>query len=224
MEFGLLAAAVAAIGCGWLVLRLTNASQLFDTVLTASVVGLFAGRVAAMVIGGTNPLTRPLDLLIVRGGVDTVAASAAALLWFGWVARKDLWRAADAAAPAVTAALAAWHASCVTGSACLGTPSDLPWAWAATHGGVTRHPTELYAVVALALAAVVLTVIRDRARARPGALAAAALTVVALVRFATEPLRVTIGPGPDWWYATGVVVGAALLVWRVRGGSGPREG
>jgi prolipoprotein diacylglyceryltransferase len=212
MEFGLLAAAVASLAAAWVVLRATESSPLFDTLLTAAVVGMLAGRIGAMIIAGTNPLTRPFDILIVRGGVDTMVASAGALVLFGWVARHALWATADAVAPAVIAALSVWHAGCLAGGTCLGTPSDLPWAWAASGGGVPRHPTEFYAALGLALATAILLLVRRRLPV--GAGAAGALVAISAVRLATEPLRVTIDGGPWWWYAAGVAIGGGLLVWR----------
>jgi prolipoprotein diacylglyceryltransferase len=198
MEFGLLAAAVASLAAAWVVLRATESSPLFDTLLTAAVVGMLAGRIGAMIIAGTNPLTRPFDILIVRGGVDTMVASAGALVLFGWVARHALWATADA--------------GCLAGGTCLGTPSDLPWAWAASGGGVPRHPTEFYAALGLALATAILLLVRRRLPV--GAGAAGALVAISAVRLATEPLRVTIDGGPWWWYAAGVAIGGGLLVWR----------
>lgn len=214
MEFGLLAAAVASLAAAWLVLRGANTASLFDVVLTAAVVGMLAGRVGAMIVAGTNPMTRPLDILIVRGGVDTVVASATALGLLAWVSRRALWATLDAVAPAVVTALSVWHAGCLAGGSCLGTPSNLPWAWEASSAGVTRHPTEIYAALGLAVLATALVVLRHRFNPRPGVLAMGALLGVSVVRFATEPLRVTIGSGPWWWYATGVVAGGVLLVWR----------
>jgi prolipoprotein diacylglyceryltransferase len=218
MEFGLLAAAVASLAAAWVVVRATRPPEerrgLFDAMLTSAVIGLVAGRIGAMILAGTNPLARPLDLLIVRGGVDTVIASAAALGFLAWLSRRDPGAIADAISPAAVMALAVWHAGCVTGGTCLGTPSDLPWAWAASGGGVPRHPTEIYAALGLALGAAALLALRRRFSSHPGVLAAGGLAIAAAVRLATEPLRVTIDGGPWWWYAAGAVVGAALLVWR----------
>jgi len=216
MEFGLLAAAVASLAAAWLVLRATGSASLFDVVLTAAVVGMLAGRLGAMISAGTNPVTRPLDILIVRGGVDTVVASAAALGHLVWFSRRALWATLDAIAPAVVAALSVWDAACLAGDTCLGTPSDLPWAWSASAEGVTRHPTEIYAALGLAAVGGILLLLRGRLMARPGVLSAAALLAVAGVRLATEPLRVAIGARPGWWYATGAVAGGVLLVWRTR--------
>ncbi|MFH1104748.1 MAG: prolipoprotein diacylglyceryl transferase family protein [Actinomycetota bacterium] len=221
MEFGLLAAALMAVACLWLALRFevgrTNPSdqtaRLFDSALIAAIVGLGIGRIGTMVSGGVNPLSHPLDILIVRGGVDTVVASAGALAVFAIIARRDLPGMADTAAPAALAGLAGWHAGCFTRGACLGTPADLPWAIAGP-SGIGRHPVEVYAAVALALAWFALILIRRR-RSHPGIAASLAIAVAAGARLATEPMRPTIGGGPIWWYNLGVAAGlaAAITAW-----------
>lgn len=223
MEFSLLGAVLVAIGAGYLVLRIeagrTNAADctrdVWDALVTALVVGLVAGRVAAMVISGTNPITNPGDLLIVRGGVDTVVASVAGVVTFGWMARADLWHLADAAAPAAVALLAGWHAGCLVRDACLGTPTGLPWGMSQTGSTVPRHPVEIYAAVALGVAAAAL-VLWKRRRPRPGVIGAVALGTAALVRLATEPLRPGLGADLAPWYAATTAVAVVVVLWRAR--------
>jgi len=114
MEFSLLGAAVIGLGGLYVVLWWEagrgNAADctrdLWDILLTAGVVGLAAGRLAAMVGGGTNPLAHPGDILIIRGGVDTGVAAAAALATAAFLSRRDLLPTLDAAAPAALAGLA----------------------------------------------------------------------------------------------------------------------
>ena len=224
MEFRLLGAAAVGIGALYAVLfweaRRGNAADcsrsLWDTALTAAVVGLAAGRLAAMVIAGTNPLARPRDVIIVRGGVDTVWATAAALITLAVVARRELLVIADALAAAVLAGLAGWHAGCLVTETCLGTPSDLPWAYALPGSSVTRHPVELYAAGLYAVTAVGMMVWRRRRPPPAGVVGAAALAVAAGVRLATEPLRPVLGTGMERWYLVGIAAGAiaAWLLWR----------
>ncbi|MEX0826658.1 MAG: prolipoprotein diacylglyceryl transferase family protein [Acidimicrobiia bacterium] len=218
MEFGLLAAVAVAFGSAWAVLRLTVAREerrpAFDRLISAAVVGLVAGRIAAMALAGTNPITRPLDVLIVRGGVDTGFAASAALAWLAFGGRGDLWRSLDAVAPAALAGLAGWHLGCLFSGTCLGTTTSLPWGITATGGMVTRHPTEMYAALAFVAAAALVAAARRQVTI-PGILAAATLAAAALIRLATEPMRLGIGTGPEWWYASGIAVGVGIVLYRV---------
>lgn len=223
MEFTLLGAALLAVagvyGVLWYEAGRTNAADctrdLWDMAIGAGLAGVAIGRIVAMVRGGTNPITHPGDILIVRSGVDTIAAAVAALAAFGWLARRDLWRNADGLAPAAVAGLALWHTGCTLRDACLGTPSDLPWAIAQTSGGVTRHPVELYAALLLAVAALAL-VIWKRRWPPSGVVAAAAVVATAVARGVTEPLRPVIGDGLVVWYLGAATVGAAAMIWRWR--------
>jgi prolipoprotein diacylglyceryltransferase len=216
MEFRLLAAAVLAVAVLRIVLTLTHRGDRdavrarFDLALGAIVIGLVAGRVAAMVLGGTNPLTRPGDLLIVRGGVDTAVAAVTGVLAVAVMARRRTVPETAAMAPAALAGLGAWHAGCTIRSACLGTPSDLPWAWAEPASAVTRHPVELYAAIALALAAGSIALARHRA-VRPGVVAGAAIALAAAARLATEPMRHVIAGSRAPFYLGALVIAVALV-------------
>ncbi len=225
MEFTLLwAALVAAIAFYGVVrweARRGNAADcsrdVWDTGIAAALAGLVAGRLAAMILAGTNPLTRPGDILVVRGGVDTVWASIGALAAFAVLARRELARLADAAAAAALAGLAGWHAGCLFRDACLGTPSDLPWAYALPGSDITRHPVELYAAALFVIAAFAALVARRRFPP-PGVLGGVALAAAAAVRLATEPLRPALGTSLAAWYAAGVLAGlaAAAIAFKFR--------
>jgi prolipoprotein diacylglyceryltransferase len=223
VEFTLLWAALLATaafaGTLWYETGRTNpagsAGRLGDRALAAALVGLAAGRLAAMIAGGTNPLTHPADIIVVRGGVDTGVASLAALATLAWTARHHLAATLDALAPAALAALAGWHASCTFRGSCLGTPSSLPWAYAQPGSSVARHPVELYAALALAAGALALHLWKRR-RPRPGMVGAAALALAAGVRLGTQPLRLALGPAPYAWYAAGLALGLLLVLWQRR--------
>jgi prolipoprotein diacylglyceryltransferase len=189
------------------------ARNLWDVALTAIIVGAVVGRIAAMVSDGVNPLTHPADLIIIRGGVATGPAAVAALATVAWLGRDELWAVMDGLAAAALAGLGGWHLGCVVRDACLGTPSDLPWAIAQEGSTVTRHPVEIYAALALFVAAGLVALWRVRSRPRPGVAAAVALAVASLVRLATEPLRPTLAGGPIAWYILGTLVGLIAAVW-----------
>ena len=82
MEFTLLWAALTAVALGWMALRLTPALSGGDAdrLMGAAAAGLVAGRLGAMILAGVNPITHPLDIIIIRAGVDTRVAAIAALV------------------------------------------------------------------------------------------------------------------------------------------------
>ncbi len=234
MEFTLLWQALLAVAAALGVARFQQRRGLIpaelgigDWILGAAVVGLLVGRLTAMLSQGVNPLVNLSDVMIVRGGVDTGAASIAALVTLAWGLRDDLWPGLDAAAPAALAGLAGWHAGCLFRSACLGAPSTLPWAWAQAGSPITRHPTELYASGLLVIAAVLAY--RSATRWRSGVLAGSALAVAAFSRLITHPLRPTLSNRVVGWYLTGIVVGLVVVIIRLipfrerRGGPPPTD-
>lgn len=217
MEFTLVFAALTGVAAAWAAVRvLAGAGKIppevehpTDRLLGAALVGLAIGRLAAMVDDGVNPLTNPGDALIVRAGVDTGFASLAAVGALAWSTRNRLPDLMDALAPAALAGLAGWQAGCVWRGTCLGTPSELPWAWTLTDGGVTRHPTELYTAVLLVAAALVVARLPTRAWVGTGA----ALAAAAASRLLTQPIRPSLTGGATAWYVTGVIVGIAVVAW-----------
>lgn len=157
-----------------------------------------------MLLQGTNPLTNPADILIVRGGVHTGMATVAALGAYLWAAK---WKVAylDATAPAALMGLAGWHTGCLWRGACLGTESSLPWAWAQGASLITRHPVELYAAVGLLIGAWVVSRLSWKILTRAGV----ALALAGSVRLLTEPMRPSITGGPVDWYLAAIAFGLA---------------
>ncbi|GIU92263.1 MAG: hypothetical protein KatS3mg011_1169 [Acidimicrobiia bacterium] len=220
MEFGLLGAALVGVGATWVAIRLIGTTRplpadLFDRMLGAGLVGLVTGRLAAMISQGVNPLSVPGDVIVVRGGVDTVWASVASVAALAWSLRRDLWRGLDAAAPPALFGLAGWHAGCLLRSDCLGAATDLPWAATLPGSTVGRHPTELYAAALLTASAFGVL----RIRRNPGVAAGAALAGAGLVRLVTEPIRPSLAHSVAIWYLAATVVGGAVVLWRARVGS-----
>ncbi len=224
MEFTLLAAAAFAVaglyGMLWWEARHGNADRcsgnLFDIALTAAAVGIFIGRIAAMVIDGVNPIRHPADILLVRAGVYTVAATLGALVVFAWFSRRELIPTADGIAAGALAALAGWHAGCLARDACLGTATDLPWALAQEGSAITRHPVGLYAALLFAIAAVAIALWKAYRWPGVGISASAAIAAAGAIRLLTEPMQLSISGGPVWFYGLGIVVGIAGIVWFTR--------
>lgn len=215
MEFTLLWAAVTGAGLALLMANVekrlalipTDAGSLGDLILGAALTGLITGRLASMFLAGTNPITHPGDILIVRSGVDTGFASLGALSFVGLTSRKNLAATIDALGPAALAGLAGWHAGCLFRGACLGTTSSLPWAVAQEGSTVTRHPTEIYAALLFVSAALFLLWWLNRAVNSGGMVGAAALGIAGAIRLATEPLRPSLGSGPIGWYLAAMMIG-----------------
>lgn len=227
MEFSLLFAALMGMLAMWAMLwweaKRGNAADcarnLWDVALTAAVVGLFVGRLAAMIGDGVNPLTNPKDIIIIRGGVATGWASLAAVTTVAVMGGRERWIVADGLSAAALAGLAGWHSGCLARDACLGTSSDLPWALTQEGSAVARHPVELYAAVLLAIGALGLAAWKARGRPPLGAPAAAALAIAGGVRLVTEPMRLALSTGPVLWYGAAFLVGTAaviILLWRKR--------
>lgn len=209
MEFTLLWAVLTAVALGWLGLRIWPdrlPEHAFDRLLGAAVTGLVVGRLTAMVAQGVNPLANPGDFIIIRGGVHTGAATLAFLGMLAWSTRNER-SGIDALAPATLLALAGWHAGCLWRGACLGAPSDLPWAWALEAGVVTRHPVEIYTALGLVFGAWLVS----RLGWRPWLRSGTALAVAAGMRLVTETLRPSITGGPVAWYIAGVLAGGILI-------------
>jgi prolipoprotein diacylglyceryltransferase len=208
LEFTLLWAALTGVLFAWLGTRLWPRDlpdHPLDRMLGAAGAGVLIGRLTAMILQGTSPITHPGDILTVRGGVHTGAAVIAAVAAYLWSARGQVSWLDATAAPAMLG-IAGWHAGCVWRDACLGTASDLPWAWSQPGSLVTRHPVEIYAAVAIVGAAFLVT----RLHRSPLLASGAALAGLSVTRLATQPLRLSVDGGPVGWYLAGVLVGALL--------------
>ncbi len=211
MEFTLLWAALTAVAAIWIAARLLRdrlPDHTTDRLVGAAALGMLAGRLVAMALQGINPIAHPGDILLVRGGVHTGAATVGTIVAFLWSGKGQL-RDLDSVAPVALIGLAGWQAGCLWRGACLGTASNLPWAWAEPGSAITRHPTELYAALGMMAAAWVVYRLPERLLLRAGS----ALALAALVRLLTEPVRLSLTGGPWAWYLGGIVVGS-LVAWR----------
>jgi prolipoprotein diacylglyceryltransferase len=216
MEFTLLAAALTGAGAIWVANRLLidriTVERPTDVLIGAAAVGLLVGRLAAMIGAGVNPLTRPADILIVRGGVSTAFATIGALGVVVWTHRSQLPVALDHLTPGALAGLAGWHGGCLWRGTCLGAATDLPWAMTSPGTAVGRHPVEIYAALGFLAAAIFISRFVDRTWVAVGL----GLVAAGGIRLATEPLRLSIVGGPVGWYTAALVLGAAVAVYGQR--------
>ena len=187
--------------------------SLWEYAVTATVAGIFGGRLAAMVGDGVNPLSNPGDIVIVRSGVATGPAALIALATLGLLARRELAPVLDGLAAAALGGLAGWHAGCLTRDACLGTPSDLPWAVALEGSHVTRHPVELYAALLFLAAGAALAWAKAYRRPPSMTPAGVALAVAGSVRLLTEPMRPGLSGGPELWYWAALAAAIAVIAY-----------
>lgn len=214
MELTLLANALTAAAGVWLANRLfrPTVDRPTDLLIGAAAVGLLVGRLAAMVGAGVNPILRPGDILVVRGGVSTGFAALGALAVLAWNQRHDMPRSLDQLAPAALVGLGGWHGGCLWRDTCLGTATELPWAITAAGSEVGRHPVELYAALLLLVAAIVAW----RLPHRPWLRAGIGLGLAGAIRLATDPLRLSIVGGPTGWYLGAIVVGFGVAAFGQR--------
>lgn len=204
-----MAVATGVVGA-WLGTRLGMARTVpsgFDALMSAAIAGVFSGRIAHMIGVGTNPITHPLDVLLIRGGVDPVVASMVAIGFLAWNARRTLPGMLDALGPAAALGMTGWHTGCLWRSACLGTRADLPWAWALPGSDLARHPVELYTAGLILMGALIGIRLQ-----RPWAATGIAIGSVAAARLITSPIRLTIESTPVWYLVVGLVLGLILLV------------
>ena len=209
MEFTLLWAALTGVFFAWGGTRLWHEGlpdHATDRMVGAAAAGLFMGRLVAMTLQGTNPLTHPGDILVIRGGVHTAAATVGALGVYLWAVKGQI-RFLDATAAAAVLGLAGWHAGCLWRNTCLGAASDLPWAWSLPSSTITRHPVEIYAALGLIAAAFIVARLPIRTLLRTGA----GLALASLVLLLTEPLRLTIKGGLEPWYIAGIAAGVVVV-------------
>lgn len=212
MEFTLLAAALTGFAFAWLAIRLlwrrmVRIDRPLDTLIGAAALGMIGGRLVAMVADGVNPVTHPLDILIVRAGVNTVAASALTVGSLFWTGRRQLPSFVDAVAPAALAGLGGWQAGCLWRGTCLGAAADVPWGWAQPGSDVTRHPIGIYLAVALIGGAWVVA-----RTSKPWVPTGLAIAMAGLSRLLIEPLRPSLTGGPVWWYTLAVLAGTTAAI------------
>lgn len=123
--------------------------------LPVIVAGLVGGRLAHVLGWEPELFSRdPFGVLAIwRGGLALhggLAAGVAAGLWYCRRHRLDVWKLADAVAPAIILAQAIGRFGCFLSGDSYGRPTDLPWAVTFTSPdalaplGIPLHPVQLY--------------------------------------------------------------------------------
>ncbi len=220
------------LGVPWLAARRLTprtlpAADVVGEAMPGLAVGVLMGRLTAMALDDPRGLTRPGDILILRGGVEFWPGVAAGVLVLAWSARGaniDLTARLADLAPFALWAYAAYEAACLVRDGCFGPPSPIGFRPEGT--ATTLFPVGL----AVALSVVDLgAVVRALGRHRPalavlvavgGLGAIRAIAAVWLPRVdagLTRPHRESIAVA-----TAAAVVGAIVLVRRqlTRGGGG----
>ncbi len=179
-----------------------------DEVVRVLMVGLVAGRLAWLVVGGPEAWRNALSTaILVRAGVLTGAGVLAALWWVGRHVEHDRpWRAA-VAVPATLAGLAAWHAACQVEGLCGGVAVD--WGVRLPGRAVPTFPASyVEASVAAVLAVVAWRAVRS-GRLATAWWAGAGYAVARVALGSARPALVDHPTVDQWWFG---LVAAALAV------------
>lgn len=146
------------------------------------------------------------------GGI--AAGVVTGLIFFARRGRSP-WRGADILAPSVALGVAIGRIGCFLNGCCFGKPCDLPWAITFPMGsiasyefpGVALHPTQIYeSLAALAICGILLLV--EKRKPFDGFLLWLMLLLLAVSRFAVDPLR---------YYEPTSMVGRALTTNQIIG-------
>jgi len=204
-----------------------------DLALPVVLAGLAGGRLAYVVGWEPELLWRdPLGILAVwRGGLalhGALVAGLGAALWFCHRRRLDLWRLADAVAPAIILGQGIGRLGCFLSGDAYGRPTDLPWAVVFTNPaalaplGIPLHPVQLYEFLLDLVLFAILWAVRERI-AVAGQLFLLYIGGYGLVRLLTEVFR---GDRVELAFGLSLLQGVSLallvtalaaLAWRLNG-------
>jgi hypothetical protein len=184
--------------------RLSNRRDLVDAALGPAMMGLLAGRLAAIALGDRNSLTRPADVLVLRGGVEFWPGLGMALLLMIWASRQRLAalpaRLADGA-PYALVAYAAYEATCLVRSGCFGPSTSIGLA----PPGIASRMLPIGIFVAVAVVGLAAIVRRSAGR-DPITRCALAIGGLAAIRTAASVWLPKIGSGPTRQHLESIAV------------------
>ena len=195
-------------------------ADLHERIFLFSLAGGIIGAKLLFLLENISPgelLSRPLDYLLLRGGLTFYGGFFLALAAAFVVTRRhgeSFWKVLDAAAPALALAYAVGRAGCFLVGDDYGVASDLPWAMSFPLGSPpvleTVHPTQLYEIIAMSLVFALLWRMR-KVESPEGWLAGAYLALAGTERFLVEFIRTTTeSPLPGLSVAQ--VMAAAIVV------------
>ncbi len=191
--------------------------------------GLAAARLAAVALDDPATLSRPFDLLLIRGGMEYWAgiAGAAAMVWFACRREQtSAWQRLADLAPFALWAYAAFEATCVVRDGCFGPSSPV----GLRPGGLGEPQLPTGLLVGMAVAGVATVLWRELPRLSATVVVAAGVVAVAGARsvsgFAlpkvtaglTRPHRESLAV-----LTAAALVGAGMTARRAFGATRPRH-
>jgi hypothetical protein len=196
--------------------RTTNRRNLLDSAIGPALLGLLVGRVVAMLLEDPGSLTRPADILVLRGGVELWPAVSIGVI-AGFVAtRRDGrngWAALADAAPSCLVGYAAYEGACLARSGCFGPMSKI----GLIPPGLTSAMVPVGLLVAVAVVVLAAAVRRHTLRDDFGGVALA-IGWLALVRSVASIWLPKISNGPTRQHVESalvlvVTISVALARW-----------
>ena len=196
--------------------RLRRRSALLEPILsltsTPLIVGLAVARLVAVALDDPATMRRPVDLLLIRGGMEFWAGvlGAAAATWVG--ARRNrmstVERVADVA-PFALLAYAVYEAACLVRDGCFGPASSL----GLRPGGLGQRQIPVGILVGLAVAGLSFAAWRVSGRVRPAAVVAVSLAGLASIRSAAGFASPRVSAGLTRPHRESLVALALGLLW-----------
>ncbi len=210
----LVPAFAAAVFVGMHVQGRRRPGDVADEVLRVLMVGLVAGRIGWLLLGGPDVWRNALTTaILIRAGVLT---GAGVLVAGWWVARRrdgERWWRLHAAMPMALAGVAVWQASCQVEGVCGGVP--VSWGVLLPGRAVPTFPTSyVEGLVAAALAVVAWAAVRRRRPSVAWAVGSAYAFARVLLGLARPTLTGSVSDDQIAFVLVGLV--AAVVAWRLR--------
>lgn len=227
--------ALAFLASGWLVARRLDEigeppDWSYELIFCALIGGLVGARVDYLIQNWNEASEDLLGSIFSGSGLvwlgGLIGGALGVVLWARWRGFLEL-RLLDLCAPGLALGYAIGRLGCqLSGDGDYGKPSDLPWAMSYPDGTVPTddqvHPTPVYELLAMGLAALVLWRLRDRYR--PGILFAIYLVIAGVERLLVEFIRrneeVALGLTLPQLISVGMVVAGLVWIARVRRAGG----
>ena len=196
----------------------------YELIFAALIGGLIGARVDYLIQNWSEVSDDVLGSIFSGSGLvwlgGLLGGTIGVVLWAWWRGFLGL-RLLDLCAPGLALGYAVGRIGCqLSGDGDYGVESDLPWAMAYPEGTVPTedqvHPTPVYEMLAMGLAALVLWRLRDRFR--PGVLFAIYLVIAGVERLLIEFIRRNdeVALGLTQAQLVSIVMTAAGVAWLVR--------